>query len=48
VELELDPEQPPAIARAVAALLLRAGAADEVDPWWRAGLDDARDAEDCG
>jgi hypothetical protein len=38
-ELELRPEQPPAVVDAVAELLR-----DErppVDPWWRAGIDDA-------
>jgi hypothetical protein len=39
VEIELDPEQPEEVTRAVAELLAEAAAAP--DPWWRAGLDDA-------
>jgi hypothetical protein len=39
VDVELDPDQPPPVARAVAELL----AEDErrPDPWWQAGLDSA-------
>jgi hypothetical protein len=39
VELELDPEQPPEVVRAVGeALHLEP---DGVDPWWQAGLAEA-------
>jgi hypothetical protein len=39
VELELSPEQPSAVAAAVAALL--ADPPPCPDPWWQAGLDAA-------
>jgi hypothetical protein len=44
VELELTPEQPPAVAEAVAALL----AAPEwgPDPWWQAGIDETLEANE--
>jgi hypothetical protein len=38
VDLELTPEQPPAVAEAVAAVL--AAAAWPPDPWWQAGIDE--------
>jgi hypothetical protein len=38
-EIELTPEQPDEVRAALEALLGDAGRA--VDPWWRAGLDDA-------
>ncbi|HST16797.1 MAG TPA: hypothetical protein VLK36_03955 [Gaiellaceae bacterium] len=46
--LELDPEQPPAIARLVGALV-EAGHG-EPDPWWQAGIDEAlaSDADQAG
>ena len=37
--LELDPEQPPAVARVVGELL-DAGHG-EPDPWWQAGIDES-------
>ena len=40
MDVELEPEQPPEVARAVAELL----AAEEErppDPWWQAGLDES-------
>jgi hypothetical protein len=43
VALELDPEQPPAIARAVGDLL--AGGRGEPDPWWQAGIEEALDSD---
>lgn len=39
MEVELEPEQPEEVARAVAALL--AAAEPAADPWWQAGLDDS-------
>jgi hypothetical protein len=39
VELELDPEQPPEVVRAVGELLRAQPSA--VDPWWQAGLAEA-------
>jgi hypothetical protein len=42
MDVELDPEQPPEIARAVRALLLQGGVAP--DPWWQAGLEEALDS----
>jgi hypothetical protein len=50
--LELDPEQPDAVAAAIAQLLPEA-AERPVDPWWAAGLaqrlggDDGAPAEDA-
>lgn len=38
MNLELDPEQPTAVADAVSSLL--ASPAPAVDPWWQAGLDE--------
>jgi hypothetical protein len=38
-ELELRPEQPPAVERALAELL--DGSRPPVDPWWRAGIEEA-------
>jgi len=38
VELELTPEQPPAVEQAVAAALEEAA---RPDPWWEAGIRDA-------
>jgi hypothetical protein len=43
VELELVPEQPPAVAEAVAALL--AVPEPVPDPWWQAGIDEALEAQ---
>jgi len=39
VDVELDPEQPEEVARAVAELLDESAA--DPDPWWQAGLDQA-------
>ena len=39
VDVELEPEQPEEVARAVAELLVAAEPA--ADPWWQAGLDDS-------
>ena len=41
MELELKPEQPSAVAEAVAALLAAPAAAP--DPWWQAGIDETLD-----
>ena len=41
--LELDPEQPPAVAR-VLGELLDAGHGGP-DPWWQAGIDEALDSD---
>ena len=38
-DVELDPEQPEPVARAVEELLR--GADREPDPWWQAGIDEA-------
>jgi hypothetical protein len=38
VHVELDPQQPPEVARAIAELL--AEAERPPDPWWQAGLDE--------
>jgi hypothetical protein len=38
VDVELEPDQPDAVARAVAALL---AGEREPDPWWQAGIDAA-------
>jgi hypothetical protein len=38
VDVELDPEQPEAVARAVGELLEAGGAEAAADPWWEAGL----------
>jgi hypothetical protein len=45
VELELDPEQPAAVVRAVDDLLRSESGA--VDPWWQAGLDESLGSGDC-
>ena len=37
--VELEPEQPEPVARAVEELLR--GEDPEPDPWWQAGIDDA-------
>jgi hypothetical protein len=42
VDVELDPQQPQEVVRALSELL--AGEAREPDPWWRAGLDEALDS----
>jgi hypothetical protein len=39
MDVELDPEQPPAVAEALAALLREERR--PVDPWWQAGIEDA-------
>jgi hypothetical protein len=39
VDVELDPEQPPEVARAVAEALDPAPPAP--DPWWQAGIAEA-------
>jgi len=39
MDVELEPEQPEEVARAVAELVAADGAA--TDPWWQAGIDDA-------
>jgi hypothetical protein len=41
MDVELDPEQPPEVARAVRALLQGAVA---LDPWWQAGLEESLDS----
>jgi hypothetical protein len=41
VDLELEPEQPPEVVVAVAALL---GEPPRSDPWWQAGNDEALEA----
>jgi hypothetical protein len=41
--LELDPDQPPAIARLVDELL--AAGQGEPDPWWHAGIEEALDSD---
>ena len=38
LDVELEPQQPEPVARAVAALL--ADAEREPDPWWQAGLNE--------
>jgi hypothetical protein len=38
MELDLTPEQPPAVVAAVAALLVEPRSPD---PWWQAGLEEA-------
>jgi hypothetical protein len=38
VDVELDPDQPEPVARAVAELLVQD---HEPDPWWQAGIDAA-------
>jgi hypothetical protein len=43
VEVELDPEQPEEVVRAVSELLGDRHAT--ADPWWQAGVDDAVDTE---
>jgi hypothetical protein len=40
MEIELDPPQPPAVARLVRELL-GGGGGVQVDPWWQAGVDEA-------
>ncbi len=40
VDVELEPEQPEEVARAVAELLQTVAAPEPADPWWQAGLDD--------
>jgi hypothetical protein len=45
VELELDPPQPEAVAEAIAEALAGAGGPPPVDPWWRAGIEDALHGE---
>jgi hypothetical protein len=39
VELELSPEQPPEVVRALSSLVPAPNV--EPDPWWRAGNDEA-------
>lgn len=43
MRIELDPDQPPAVARAVRQLL---DDRREPDPWWQAGIDEALGDED--
>ena len=45
MELELDPPQPEPVAQAIAETLAGAGGAPPVDPWWRAGIEDALHGE---
>jgi hypothetical protein len=40
VNVDLSPEQPPEIERAVAEILDQ-GASPEPDPWWEAGIEDS-------
>ncbi|HZT16125.1 MAG TPA: hypothetical protein VFA19_09265 [Gaiellaceae bacterium] len=40
MDVELEPEQPEEVARAVAELLQTVAAPEPADPWWQAGLDD--------
>lgn len=42
MELELTPEQPEAVVRAVESALEAENPAP--DPWWQAGIDEALDA----
>jgi hypothetical protein len=42
MDVELEPEQPPAVAEAAAALLAIEPPA--ADPWWLAGLAESLDA----
>jgi hypothetical protein len=42
MDVELDPEQTPEVAKAVRALLLQGAAAP--DPWWQAGLEESLDS----
>jgi hypothetical protein len=42
VDVELEPEQPDEVARAVVELL--ADAARAPDPWWEAGIEDSIEA----
>lgn len=39
MEIETSPPQPDEVVRAIAQVL--DDAADEPDPWWRAGVEDA-------
>jgi hypothetical protein len=39
MDVELTPEQPPAVVEAIEALVVPP--APEPDPWWRAGLEEA-------
>jgi hypothetical protein len=39
VDVELTPEQPPAVLEAIEALVVPPP--PEPDPWWQAGLDEA-------
>ena len=43
MELELTPEQPDEVARVLADAMLPAP--PQPDPWWRAGVDEARYGE---
>jgi len=45
VSLEVDPDQPPAVVRAIGDLL---GGRREPDPWWQAGIDEALGADEPG
>ncbi len=42
MNLELEPEQPPEVERAIAETLQ--GREPRPDPWWQAGVDEALDA----
>ena len=44
MEIELEPTQPPEVARAVSELL--ATQAPGADPWWAAGLEESLDPGD--
>jgi hypothetical protein len=39
VDVELEPDQPDPVSRAISAAL--AGGEAEPDPWWQAGIDEA-------
>ena len=43
MSLEVDPDQPPAVVRAIGDLL---SGRREPDPWWQAGIDEALGAEE--
>lgn len=44
VELDLEPEQPEEIVRAIAGLLAEEESSSHPGPWWQAGIDEALDA----
>jgi hypothetical protein len=39
MDVELEPQQPPVVAKAIAQLLTESEQAP--DPWWQAGIDEA-------